>query len=149
MSQQYEFPPPPPPRSPAVHAATGASFPHQWRRPVSGHQPPSITTNLVRTFAGTAQTPASGATLGAPTPFSAYSPSTPVALDPRTSSALVPPGSQPASQVVSPRSPAMEPYNPRQWSNRGQVSGTQMVFQQRASVVPRTTQNATGMEGTS
>ena len=39
----------------------------------------------------------------------------------------------------------MEPYNPQQW--RGQVSGSQMVFQQRANAGPSSTREVTGMEG--
>lgn len=41
----------------------------------------------------------------------------------------------------------MEPYDPRQWSSRGQVSGAQMVFQHRASAGTMGTREATGMEG--
>lgn len=41
----------------------------------------------------------------------------------------------------------MEPYDPRQWSNRGQVSGAQMVFQHRGSAGAIGTREATGMEG--
>ncbi|KXT12847.1 hypothetical protein AC579_7606 [Pseudocercospora musae] len=40
----------------------------------------------------------------------------------------------------------MEPYNPRQWSNRAQVSGSQMLFQQRHPTMPPSTSHITGME---
>ena len=44
----------------------------------------------------------------------------------------------------------MEPYNPRQWSSRQPVSGSQMVFSQRGtSAGPSNTRETTGMEGSS
>lgn len=138
MNQQYEYPPPPPPqRSP------GGSLPDR-RRPVPA-SPPSITTNIARTLAASSQTPITATALGAGTPH-AYTPVTPSGLNPLSSGGL----SQPGSQGPSPRnSVVMEPYNPRQWSGRGQPSGTQMVFQQRGSTVPRDTRDNTGMEGMS
>ena len=140
MNQQYEYPPPPPQRSPGAHAPSGGSFPD--RRPVPV-QPPSITTNIARTLAGPGQTPISATTLGPSGQYS-LSPNTPATYSPRSPSGLA----QQLSPSTSPRTSTMEPYNPRQWSNRGQVSGAQMVFQQRASAAPPSTRNVTGMEGT-
>lgn len=142
MNQQYDYdyPPPPPQRSPAATATapgSAASFPD--RRPV---QPPSTTTNTVaRALAGSSQTPISATTFrpGGQHGLSPHSPAAPYSgVSPRT---LLPP----PSQVSSPNT-SMEPYNPQQWSNRGQVSGTQMVFQQR-NVGPPSTRDVTGMEG--
>ena len=143
MNQQYGSLPPPPPTPAFNNVHNAGPFPQR--------QPPSIVTNLARSLGGSSQTPTSamsavsGTTFAPGTPPS-YAPSTPSALNPRTPSALAPPGSQSAS----PRnSLVMEPYNPRQWSSRGQVSGTQMVFQQRAPSVPQSSRDATGMERTS
>ena len=135
MNQQYEYPPPPPQRSPGASAPGSGSFPD--RRPI---QPPSITTNIARTLAGSSQTPISATTFrpGGHYGLSPNSPAPYSGVSPRT---LVPP----PPQASSPRSPNMEPYNPQQW--RGQASGTQMVFQQRANVGPPSTREVTGMEG--
>lgn len=147
MSQQHGFIPPPPPppnasgRPGTPPLAAGESHP-QRRRPAPA-QPASIRTNFLRTHgigASSSHTPAS-VTSGHSTPFP-YSPVTPVALNPRTPGAL-----NVAPQATSPGTPgiAMEPYNPRQWTQR-QVSGTQRVFQ-RAQNVSTSTREATGMEG--
>lgn len=140
MNQQYDFPPPPPPRSPGVSAPGSASFLDRRPPPV---QPPSLTTNLVRTLAGSSQAPISATTsrtCGRCSP----SPNTTSPYFPRSPGTTVPTG----SGGTSPRTATME-YNPRQWSNRGgQISGSQMVFQQRANARPPGTQEITGMEGT-
>ena len=137
---QYGYPPPPPQRSPGVNAPGSASASLPERRPV---QPPALTTNIARSLAGSGQTPISATTFR-PAGQYGLSPHSPVpysGVSPRT---LVPP----PSQASSPRSPNtnMEPYNPQQWSNRGGVSGAQMVFQQR-NVGPPSTRAVTGMEG--
>jgi hypothetical protein len=141
MNQQYDYPPPPPQRSAGASAPGSASFPD--RRPI---QPPSITTNIARTLAGSSQTPISATTFrpGGQHGLSPSSPAPYSGVSPRT---LLPP----PPQASSPRSPnaTMEPYNPQQWGNRGQVSGTQMVFQQRQNVGPPNTRDVTGMEGAS
>ena len=129
MNQQHDFPPPPPPSTSAVYAPSHPSG--------QAPQRPSIATNIVRAFGGSSQTPASGTSY---TPFN-ISPNTPTTFTPRTPSALGP------HSAVSPRTQGMEPYDPRQWSGRGQVSGAQMVFQQRASAGQMGTREATGMEG--
>lgn len=144
MNQQYEYPPPPPQRSPGAHAPTGGSFTD--RRPVP-IQPPSITTNIARTLGGTGQTPISASTWGTGGSHS-LSPNTTAPYVPRSPSALAQQVAQSSSPSVSPRVSTMEPYNPRQWSNRAQVSGAQMVFQQRANAAPPDTRDITGMEGT-
>lgn len=158
MSQQYEYPLPPPPRAPATGAAFGSGsgsgsgslasryVPEEVpaRRRLLPTAVPAITTDLLTTQGHVSQTPISATVLstGALHP---YTPGTPVAFQSRSPSAL-------AQQASTPRTPTMEPYNPRQWSNRGTVSGTQMVFQQRggtagpSSAAPSTMQS-TGMEG--
>ena len=136
MNQQYEYPPPPPQRSPGVYAPSAASF--LGRRPVPV-QPPSITTNIARSLAGSAQTPISSTSWGSGGTYVLTS-NSPASYHPRSPSAL-------AAQVSQNTSPIMEPYNPRQWSSRGQVSGTGMVFQQRANAMPQSTREITGMEG--
>ena len=142
--QGQQYIPPPPPPSPGFYATNGASFP-PGRRPAPA-QPPTITTNLVNVRSTDQQSPVptSAATLGSGSPYR-YSPGTPITLNSRPQSTLGLPGSQ---QSASPRSPRMEPYNPRQWSNSGQA--VQMSYQQRGSTsspMPRSTQTATGMEG--
>ena len=143
MSQQQVFNlPPPPPRSPGSHLPSG--FP-EARRSVPT-QPPAITTNIARSLAVPSQTPTTASTLGpagGPLAYSPhlYSPNTPNSLNPSPRT-LVPSG----SQSTSPRTSVMEPYNPRQWTNRQAVSGSQMVFQQQLGSV-QTTRDATGMEG--
>lgn len=124
--------------------ASGGVYP-QRSRPVSTYLPSISTSFLNVQGAGPSQasTPVSAArTL--PVGHNLYSPATPSAVNRRTPGGLAappPPGS-------STRVPAMEPYNPRQWS-RNQVSGSQMVFQQRQSIMPASTSQITGMEGTS
>jgi hypothetical protein len=138
--QQYDYPPPPPPRSPGANAPGSATASFPDRRPV---QPPPLTTNIARALAGSGQTPISATTFrpAGQHGLSPHSPAPYSGVSPRT---LFPP----PPQTSSPRSPntSMEPYNPQQWSNRGGVSGTQMVFQQR-SVGPPNTRAVTGMEG--
>jgi len=134
--QQHDNLPPPPPRSPNVISPNGSPFAAQHRRPVSMivQQRPSLTTNIARTLGA----PHSAHTLAPPGPHP-FSPATPSALNPHS------PGGGLSPSSASPRT--MEPYNPRQWSHRGgQVSGTQMVFQQRSSMTP-STREVTGMEG--
>lgn len=132
MNQQTGYPLPPPPPTPGVNSPTGPVM--------SERQRPSIATNLVRTLGNPSQTPVSSSSYGPATPWT-LTPGTPSPLNPRTPSALAPPS------AVSPRTTTMEPYDPRQWSNRGQVSGTQMVFQNRGSAAFTGTREATGMEG--
>ncbi|KAK5174238.1 uncharacterized protein LTR77_001318 [Saxophila tyrrhenica] len=129
--------PPPPPRSSNANTPNGPPFATQQRRPVSMivQQPPAITTNIARALGA----PLSAHTLAPPAPHP-FSPATPSALNPHSPGGLGP------NSTVSART--MEPYNPRQWSNRGgQVSGTQMLFQQRSSNVPPSTRDVSGMEG--
>ncbi|KAK5724010.1 hypothetical protein LTR17_013672 [Elasticomyces elasticus] len=145
MSQHnapYIPPPPPTPHSTghAASQAPGDFYPHR-RRPAPA-QPSTLTTDLLRVQGGSSvsSTPVSGGN-GTPFPFS---PGTPVALHPRIPSAL-----NPASHSGSPRTPnpAMEPYNPRQWSQSRQVSGSQMVFGRAGSATaPTGTRATTGME---
>lgn len=122
MSQQYGFPPPPP-------TPSHGFFPQRQRAAV---QPPSITTAVARVSSTQSQTPSSGtSSLSTPFPFSPHTSSFP---------------QQGSSTPVSPRPPSMasQPYNPRQWSQRGQSSGSQMVFQRN---MQPSTRDATGMEG--
>lgn len=170
MSQQhydYDYPLPPPPPSPRASGSTSpltASLPHTpasagyvpgatsggRSRPVSAHLPVISTAFLSEqgALASNASTPVSGSHLSphflhAPRTPSALNPQSPGGLSPHRPGGLVPPppGGPPRSPAV-----AMEPYNPRQWQNsRGQVSGSQMVFQQRHAVVGTT--QVTGMEG--
>lgn len=141
MSQQYEnLPPPPPPRSPGTGVPGGSS--PEGRRSVPG-RPLSITTNIARTLAVPSQTPSTATALSpsGPRPYHPhpYSPNTSSSLNPSPRSVV-----QPGSQGASPRPSIMESYNPRQWNQR-QVSGSQMIFNQRGSVTMR---EASGMEGT-
>ncbi|WPH00248.1 Hypothetical protein R9X50_00307100 [Acrodontium crateriforme] len=134
MDQQYDYPPPPPSTQGAAgHEAVPGDFYQQHRRRGAPSGSPTVSTSFLRTHAAAAQSQspiaaASPSTHGRQTGLS-YSPSTPSALNP------------------SPRTPqiAMQPYNPGQWSGRGAVSGTQMVFS-RASNLPQGTREATGME---
>lgn len=163
MSQQYnnhDYPLPPPPRSPRHHASlqAGGSVPNtpgsagpvprvlnlQRDRPVSAHLPFITTTFLEGQGGGypsQASTPISGALL-TPAAHLPYSPAAHAALNPHTPGGLPPP-----PRGASPGHSAMEPYNPRQWGHRTQVSGSQMVFQQRQSQTPANTTQMTGMEG--
>jgi hypothetical protein len=138
MSYQYDYhhpPPPPPPLTPgSAGLGPGLSpggHPIQRRRPISGIQPPAIATN----FAGGSPTIGQGG-------FSSY---TPASASPWSSGGH----NAPQSQFAIPGTP-MEPYNPRQWGNRGgQVSGQQMLFQQQRPGIapPPSTSEITGMEG--
>jgi len=143
MSQHNGFPGPPP--TPGSAGSVPGDFYSQRRRVVPA-QPPTITTSFLGVQGGSplSQTPITGVSTAGATPFP-FSPSTPIALNPRTPSAL-----NPASQVPLLRSqnPAMEPYNPRQWSQSRQVSGSQMVYGRAGNVAP-STREATGMEGKS
>jgi hypothetical protein len=147
MSQhqdRYSSFPPPPPQHPSAPGSAGLSR----SRPTSGLLSP-LNTSFLHGGQGAslpqsqASTPVYGSHLSPGLPVS-YSPRTPSALNPQTPSGLAPlpphhppPGSPPST---------MEPYNPRQW-NRGQVSGSQMVYQQRHSAMPVSTAHVTGMEG--
>lgn len=161
MSQQYDCPLPPPPPSPRsggtstrAGSVSGSVAPQADARSVSENlhvhrtRPvsavlPSITTTCLSpqgVYSSQASTPVSGNRLS-PGIFP-YAPGTPSGLNPQTPGGLVPPPPPPAT----PRSPNMEPYNPLQWS-RGQVSGSQMVFQQRHSTMPPSTMQLIGQEG--
>lgn len=142
MSQHNGLPGPPP--TPGSAGNVPGDFYSQRRRIVPA-QPPAITTNFLRAQGSPlSQTPITAvSTAGTGTAYT-FSPSTPVALNPRTPSSLNP--ASPANFARSPN-PAMEPYNPRQWSQSRQLSGSQMVFG-RGSNVPPSTREATGMEGT-
>lgn len=151
MSQQHGFPPPPPP--PVVGspgADTAPYFTHQRRRPGPA-QPPSITTNFLRTqgIGSQTQTPVSAVSPG----HSAlsYSPATSSVIQTRTPSAapsdsghLLDPS---RAYLQSPGSPSMaqQPYNPRQWSGHG----SHLAYSQQPSPLSRTTMEVTGMEGKS
>ncbi|KAI5356858.1 hypothetical protein Slin15195_G052440 [Septoria linicola] len=142
---QYEYPPPPAGSSPSAGSFSSAPASvgvahggtHGQRSPYL----PSITTQ----FLGQQAVPASQAS----TPVSANHLSPHFSYNsPRTPSGLntqVPSGLTPSTSGPPPRTPSMEPYNPQQWRNRGQVSGSQMVFQRHANM-PMSTANATGME---
>lgn len=143
MSQQYDYPYPPPPPAPNSYGSAGSQSGHIQRTGTAPEQPSATTTAL---FAGQSQasTPIYGSQPSSGVPHS-YSPRTPSALNPQIPGGLLPPSPQAGS---GPRTPAMEPYNPRQWNNsRGQVSGSQMVFQQRHSNASLNTTHVTGMEG--
>ncbi|KAK5116879.1 hypothetical protein LTR85_009139 [Meristemomyces frigidus] len=139
MSQHNGLPGPPP--TPGSAGSVPGDFYSQRRRAVPA-QPPALTTNFLRAQGSPlSQTPITAvSTAGTGTPFP-YRPSTPRALNPRTSGGLNP--GSPAIPTRSPN-PAMEPYNPRQWNQR-QMSGSQMVFG-RASNASGSTREATGME---
>ncbi|KAI7315114.1 hypothetical protein KC315_g11181 [Hortaea werneckii] len=119
--------PGPPPTPVSAGGANGEFFP-QRRRAVPAH-PPSITTNFLRAQGSSplSQTPISA---GNATPFP-YTPATPVTYNP----AVLQPGSV----------TGMEPYNPRQWNQTRQVSGSQMVYGRSGSASTGTTE-VTGME---
>jgi hypothetical protein len=140
------FPPPPPPQDSPTSGTSG----QPRSRPIS-RLLPSITTSFSPGGqAGSlpqsqAATPVHGPHLS-PGLSVSYGPATPSTLNPQTTSNF--PRSIPHSQPTPGSSPrTMEPYNPRQWT-RSQVSGSQMVFQQRQSTMPASTHNVTGMEGT-
>ena len=141
MNQQYEYPPPPPPPTSGPRSPDGTAISQRQRQGPA--QRPSITTNVVRPPATSSQIPASAPvyTFASGTPLH-YTPNTPSPLNPRTPGTLAPPPS-----AVSPGTSIMQPYNPGQWNGRSQVSGSQMVFQQRAGSTPVNTRDATGMEG--
>jgi len=145
MSQHnapYIPPPPPTPRSAehAVNQTLGESYSQVRARPAPA-RPPVLTTDLLRAQGGASvsSTPLSGVSS---TPLR-FSPSTPIALSPRIPSAL-----NPSVHKVGPRSPmlVMEPYNPRQWSQSRQVSGSQLVFGRAGSSSAIGTREVTGME---
>lgn len=142
MSQQqqhydYDYPPPPTPRPPSANApnaggSSSSAGPAGRNRPVSAHLP-SISTTFLSPAGPYSATPTSGTQHQQQQQQQQHIPYTPSALNPTRSTA--------------PQTPVMEPYNPRQWSNRGQVSGSQMVFQQRQGNMPVSTGQMTGMEG--
>lgn len=153
MSQQHGFPPPPPlPPSQQFPASPGggtAPYLTQQRRRPGPAQPPSITTNFLRSqgVSPQSQTPASALSSG----HSAlpYSPATPAVPHPRTPSAgypnvgaLLDPSS---AHLQSPGSPSMaqQPYNPRQWSGHG----SHLAYSQQPSPLGRANVEMTGMEG--
>jgi hypothetical protein len=144
-------PPPPTPGGSAGSTTQGDYYTQQVqqqqqqrRRPLGGGgggpvQPPSITTIFLRAQAGSplSQTPITGPGAGqssagnTPFPFCSATPM------PMTPGAL-----HPGVQAQ------MEPYNPRQWTQR-QLSGSQMVLAGRsnATPLPSSTREVTGMEG--
>lgn len=146
MSQQYDYQYPPPPPSPPSYGPAGPQTGHVHRTGSAPEQPLPIAAALPGSHQSQISTPIYGSYLSSGGTHS-YSPRTPSALNYQTTAGLLPPSPQPG---VSPRTAAMEPYNPRQWNNnRGQVSGSQMVFQQRHSNAPLNTAHVTGMEGMS
>ncbi|EME45322.1 hypothetical protein DOTSEDRAFT_71149 [Dothistroma septosporum NZE10] len=159
MSQQYDHslpPPPPSPRSGGTSTRAGpvsgslapladaGSVPEnlhvQRSRPVSAVLPSLPTAFLGPQGAHSfqASTPVSGSRLS-PGIFP-YAPGRPGCLGVETPGRLALP-----LPPATPRSPGMEPYNPRQWT-RGQVSGSHMVLQQRHSTMPASTAQFTGQE---
>ena len=155
MSQQHlPFPPPPPPPQGSVspRAGTAPYFTQQHQRTRPGPaQPPSITTNFLRTqgVGPQSQTPAS-AVGSAPHSALSYThtPSTPSA---RTPSAAYPDAGHlldpSRAYHQSPASPSMaqQPYNPRQWSGHGH--GSHLAYSQHPSPLSRANVEVTGMEG--
>ncbi|KAI7624396.1 hypothetical protein KC319_g17929 [Hortaea werneckii] len=117
----------PPPTPVSAGGASGEFF--AQRRRAAPAQPPSITTNFLRAQGSSplSQTPISA---GNATPLP-YTPATPVTYNP----AVLHPGS----------GLGMEPYNPRQWNQSRQVSGSQMVYGRSGSAATSTTE-VTGME---
>ncbi len=145
MSQHnapYIPPPPPTPRSAehAVNQTLGESYSQVRARPAPARLP-VLTTDLLRVQGGASvsSTPLSGVSN---TPLR-FSPSTPIALSPRIPSALNP--SVHTTDSRTPK-PVMEPYNPRQWSQSRQVSGSQLVFGRAGSSSAIGTREVTGME---
>ncbi|PPJ51169.1 hypothetical protein CBER1_08539 [Cercospora berteroae] len=146
---QYEYPPPPGP--PGGNPGSAGPFPsppasfgvvpgrtHGQRSPYV----PSITTQFLGSQGGTASQASTPASANHLSPHFAYNtPRTPSGLNNQIHGGLTP-----STPGAPPRSPSMEPYNPQQWRNRGQVSGSQMVFQQRHGAMPMSTTNITGME---
>lgn len=153
MSQHLPFPPPPPPPPPqgsaSPRAGTAPYFTQQQRIRPGPAQPPSITTNFLRTqgVGPQSQTPAS-AVHSAPHSALSYT-ATPCALQPRTPSAVYPDaGHLPdpsRAHLQSPSSPnmAQQPYNPRQWSGHG----SHLAYSQQPSPLSRSNVEVTGMEG--
>lgn len=147
------LPPPPPlplPPDPPTTARSAANTPDEFyaqqqqhrHRQITG-QPHSITTTFLRSQGSSplsqthvSEPAGSGQSSAGNTPYP-FSPNTPV---PMTPSAL-----HPQSCSLPLRSP-MEPYNPRQWTQTRQVSGSQMVFG-RSGTHASSTREATGMEG--
>lgn len=155
MSQQHlPFPPPPPPPpqgSASPRAGTAPYFTQQQRTRPGPAQPPSITTNFLRTqgVGPQSQTPVS-AVGSAPHSALSYThtPSTPCA---RTPSAAYPDAGHlldpSRAYLQSPSSPSMaqQPYNPRQWSGHGH--GSHLAYSQHPSPLSRPNVEVTGMEG--
>ena len=136
MNQHDYYPPPPP--TPGGRSPNSASFPYR-QRALLGQTANS--SSVVRSPGANVHVAISATTFSASTP-PLYTPSAPSPLNPRTPAALSPP-----SSATSPGAASMQPYNPGQWSGRAQVSGSQMVFQQRTGGGPVNTREATGMEG--
>lgn len=163
MSQPYEYPPPPP--SPGIYqnhlgnsnvgltqAPPGGrgvgNFQAHERPRAAPAAPPTITTS----FDHRSLTNAAGSSFPVPaTPSVNYRPSqTRQVLATPISAFSVRSVNSPFSQTsASPASASpMEPYNPRQWSHTGAVSGTQMVFARSANL-QSSTRDTTGMESRS
>lgn len=123
----------PPPPTPRIAVDNNVPYPPRRERPA----PPSTATiSLALTQAST---PICSDGNGTPLPFS---PVTPVSYTSRTPNALNPASLGAHAPLRSPN-PAMEPYNPRQWCQSRQLSGSQLLFRRSAG----STREASGMEG--
>ena len=151
MSQHLPFPPPPPPPqgSASPRAGTAPYFSQQQRTRPGPTQPPSITTNFLRTQGVGPQSQSPASAVGS-APHSALSyTSTPCALQPRTPSAAYPDAGHlldpSRAHLQSPSSPSMaqQLYNPRQWSGHG----SHLAYSQQPSPLSRANVEVTGMEG--
>jgi hypothetical protein len=145
MSQHLPFPPPPPPPPPQGSASPRAGpspyFTPQQRSRPGPAQPPSITTNFLRTQ-GVGSHPQTPASAVGSTPHSALSyAATPSAAYPDAGHLLDPS----RAHLQSPASPSMaqQPYNPRQWSGHG----SHLAYSQQPSPLSRANVEVTGMEG--
>lgn len=141
--------PPPPPAAPPTSRSAGNvpgefyAQQQQHRRRQTAAQPHSITTACVwsqgsspRSHTHVSGPAESGQSSAGISPY-AFSPNTPV---PMTPGALHPQSSS------LPLSSPMEPYNPRQWTQTRQISGSQMVFG-RSGTNASSTREVTGLEG--
>lgn len=144
MSQHLPFPPPPPPPpqgSASPRAGPSPYFTPQQRSRPGPAQPPSITTNFLRTQ-GVGSHPQTPASAVGSTPHSALSyAATPSAAYPDAGHLLDPS----RAHLQSPASPSMaqQPYNPRQWSGHG----SHLAYSQQPSPLSRANVEVTGMEG--
>lgn len=116
----------------------------QQRPPATEQQhSPSTAATFARGPSGSplSQTPVTatrpGPSFGGNAPYS-FSPSNPISVAPGPLRSAAP-------QHFPSRTP-MEPYNPRQWTQSRQVSGSQMVFARMGNAAP-STREVTGMEG--